>query len=68
MKKTVTQIFETTEENYKKLKKLGEGAFGKAFLVKCASNGALAVIKQINLASMEHSEKQKAYQEAQILR
>ena len=32
-------------ETYNKLKLLGEGAFGKAFLVECNSDKSLAVIK-----------------------
>lgn len=34
-------------EIYNKIKLLGEGAFGKAFLVQCESDKSFAVIKQI---------------------
>jgi len=30
---------------YKRLKKLGEGSFGKAFLVRCLTDNSLCVIK-----------------------
>ena len=32
-------------ETYNKIKLLGEGAFGKAFLVECNSDKSMAVIK-----------------------
>ena len=32
-------------EAYKKIRLLGEGSFGKAFLVECKSDGSQCVIK-----------------------
>ena len=32
-------------ESYNKIRLIGEGAFGKCWLVKCQSDGSLAVIK-----------------------
>ena len=58
------------EENfevYKKIKLLGEGAFGKAFLVECQSQGELAVIKQVDIGRMSEAEKQDTLKEAKIL-
>ena len=37
-------------ETYKKEKKLGEGNFGSAYLVRCGSDNSYAVIKQIDLS------------------
>ncbi len=45
-------------ESYKKIRILGEGTYGKAYLVSCESDGVSAltqsycVIKQINMTSM----------------
>ena len=52
---------------YKKKQLLGEGAFGKAYLVECESNGDLCVIKQVNIAQMSEREKEETLKEAQIL-
>ena len=54
-------------EVYKKIKLLGEGAFGKAFLVECQSQGELAVIKQVDIGRMSEAEKQDTLKEAKIL-
>ena len=42
---------------YKKIKLLGEGAFGKAFLVECQSAKELAVIKQVDIGKMSENER-----------
>jgi len=42
---------------YKRIKKLGEGAFGKAYLCQCLSDNELCVIKQINLKDMSNKER-----------
>jgi NIMA (never in mitosis gene a)-related kinase len=36
-------------EHYSKVRLLGEGAFGKAFLVEGVNTGQLCVIKQVNM-------------------
>lgn len=54
-------------ESYKKLKVLGKGSFGKAFLVEAESNGALAVIKKIDIAKLSDEEKRETIKEAKIL-
>lgn len=54
-------------EVYKKIKLLGEGAFGKAFLVECQSSKELAVIKQVDIGKMSENEKQDTLKEAKIL-
>ena len=53
--------------NYKVIKLLGEGSFGKAFLCKNESNNRICVIKQIVIEDMNQKEKDDAYNEAQIL-
>ena len=54
-------------EVYKKKQLLGEGAFGKAYLVECESSKDLCVIKQVNIANMSEREKEETLKEAQIL-
>lgn len=39
-------------EYYTQIKLLGEGSFGKAFLVKCKSDGSLCVIKKMDMKQM----------------
>ena len=52
---------------YKRIKKLGEGAFGKAYLCQCLSDKQLCVIKQINLKDMSKEERAQTLKEAKIL-
>ena len=53
--------------NYKVIKLLGEGSFGKAYLCKNESNNNIYVIKQIVIEDMNQKEKDNVYNEAQIL-
>lgn len=39
-------------EKYVKVKKIGEGSFGKALLVKSKDNGKQYVVKEINMAKV----------------
>lgn len=55
-------------ESYKKIRELGAGSFGKAFLVECESDKSLAVIKQIDIDSIKSSkEKLQIEKEGKIL-
>ncbi len=54
-------------ELYRRLKLLGEGSFGKAYLVECLSDGSLYVIKQVDLSKMSGQEKKDTLKEAKIL-
>ena len=54
-------------ELYKRIKLLGEGSFGKAYLVECLSDGSLCVIKQVNISKMDEQEKKNTLFEAKIL-
>ena len=54
-------------ECYSRIRLLGEGAFGKAYLVKRESDGNLCVIKQMDLNSMSEDERKETYKEARIL-
>ena len=51
-------------EVYKKLKLLGEGAFGKAFLVQAESTKELCVIKQVDISRMSDREREETLKEA----
>ena len=53
--------------NYKVIKLLGEGSFGKAFLCSKDSPETLCVIKQIVIEEMSESEKKDVFNEANIL-
>lgn len=54
---------EKKPESYKKVKELGKGACGKAYLVQCEGNGAYAVIKQIDMNAIKsREEREKVYQ------
>lgn len=54
-------------EVYKRIKKLGEGSFGKVYLVRCLNSNVLCAIKQIDIKEQNDEEKKKAYTEAKIL-
>lgn len=54
-------------EVYKKVKTLGEGSFGKAYLVECKSDKSYAVIKQIDITNMPEEEKKETLDEAKIM-
>ena len=53
--------------NYKVLKQLGEGSFGKAFLCQNESDNSLCVIKQILIEGMDKKEKDDVLNESTIL-
>lgn len=53
---------------YKKIKLLGQGAFGKAYLAQNLTSKEMVVLKQIDLSRMRESEKRDAYKEAEILK
>ena len=54
-------------EYYRRIKLLGEGAFGKAYLVECVSDSSKCVIKQIDMNHMSEEEKLETVKEARIL-
>uniref|UniRef100_A0A5K3F7X7 non-specific serine/threonine protein kinase n=1 Tax=Mesocestoides corti TaxID=53468 RepID=A0A5K3F7X7_MESCO len=43
-------------ENYDKIRKIGEGAFGVAWLVSCKKSKSLKVIKEIGISRMNQKE------------
>ena len=53
--------------NYKVIKLLGEGSFGKAFLCENQSTNLTCVIKQIVVEGMSDKEKEDVFNEAAIL-
>jgi len=54
-------------EKYTKTELLGEGSFGKAYLVNCENSGNQAVIKEIDISRMSDNEKREALKEAKIM-
>jgi len=57
---------EENGDEYTKVKLLGEGSFGKAFLVKSKTTGEQAVIKEIDISHMPEEAKRDALREAKI--
>ena len=53
---------------WKIAKELGRGAFGRALLVRRASDGFTAVMKEISLAGMSRAEQKASHSEANILK
>ena len=54
-------------EAYQKVKLLGEGSFGKAFLVRRVNDGNMCVMKMIDIGRMSEKEKKETLQEARLL-
>ena len=54
-------------EIYKRIKLLGEGSFGKAYLVEYIADGTKYVLKQVDLSKMTDEEKKDTLKEAKIL-
>ena len=54
-------------ELYRRIKLLGEGSFGKAYLVECIKDSTKCVIKQMDLSEMSEVEKRETIKEAKIL-
>ena len=54
-------------EEYSKVKLLGEGSFGKAFLVRRVKDGNQCVMKMIDIHRMSEKEKREVVQEAKLL-
>lgn len=54
-------------EVYRRIKLLGEGSFGKAFLVECVADGSLCVVKQMDMKKMTEEEKTETLKESKIL-
>ncbi|CAL8392521.1 unnamed protein product [Boreogadus saida] len=54
-------------EKYEKLKKIGEGSFGKAILVKSIEDGRQYVIKEIGISRMSSRERQESRKEVAVL-
>ena len=55
------------QETYTKIKTLGLGSFGTAYLVECGNSKELAVIKQIDIQDLDELQRRDALKEAKIL-
>ena len=47
-------------DRYQRIRKIGEGSFGKALLVKSRKDGKQYVVKEINMGKMAKKEKDEA--------
>ncbi|XP_072246110.1 serine/threonine-protein kinase Nek1 isoform X2 [Leuresthes tenuis] len=54
-------------DKYEKVKKIGEGSFGKAILVKSKQDGRQYVIKEIGISGMSSKERQESRREVAVL-
>ncbi|XP_014665091.1 PREDICTED: serine/threonine-protein kinase Nek1-like [Priapulus caudatus] len=54
-------------EKYTRIKKIGEGSFGTAYLVRANDDGNLYVIKEINMCKMTPKEREEARKEVAVL-
>lgn len=54
-------------ELYKRIKLLGQGSYGKAYLVQVLSDNSYCVIKQMDLSAMNDEEKRDTLNEAKVL-
>ncbi|KAM8874333.1 serine/threonine-protein kinase Nek1 isoform 2-T4 [Spinachia spinachia] len=54
-------------DKYEKVKKIGEGSFGKAILVKSKQDGHQYVIKEIGISAMSSKERQESRKEVAVL-
>lgn len=54
-------------DRYEKVKKIGEGSFGKAILVKSKDDGHQYVIKEIGISGMSSKERQESRKEVAVL-
>ncbi|KAI1238386.1 hypothetical protein IHE44_0013112 [Lamprotornis superbus] len=56
-----------TMDKYIKVRKIGEGSFGKAILVKAKEDGQQYVIKEINISKMSNKEREESRREVAVL-
>lgn len=63
----MTHQFEGNK-GYKKIKHLGEGSFGKVYLVKGTDDDILYVIKECNINKMEEKHINNALTEVKVLK
>jgi len=56
------------DEKYQRIKVLGKGSFGKAYLVKNTEADELCVVKQMETSMMGKKEKEEAVKEAMLLK
>ncbi|KAF4799519.1 NIMA related kinase 1 [Turdus rufiventris] len=54
-------------DKYIKVRKIGEGSFGKAILVKSKEDGQQYVIKEINISKMSNKEREESRREVAVL-
>ena len=54
-------------DQYTRIRKIGEGSYGRALLVKGRQDGRQYVIKVINLSKMDKREREEARREVKVL-
>lgn len=56
------------DEKYQRVKVLGKGSFGKAYLVKNTEANEMCVVKQMETSMMDKKEREEAVKEAMLLK
>eukprot|EP00762_Andalucia_godoyi_P006726 ANDGO_06153.mRNA.1 putative serine/threonine-protein kinase nek3 len=56
-----------SESNYRRIKLVGKGTFGQAFLVQRVDNGKQFIMKKINISNMNSQERADAMNEVRLL-
>lgn len=56
------------DEKYQRIRVLGKGSFGKAYLVKNTEANELCVVKQMETSMMDKKEREEAVKEAMLLK
>lgn len=54
-------------DRYQVVKKIGEGSYGKALLVKRRADGKQCVVKEVNISKMSKKERDEAKKEVKVL-
>ncbi|XP_077863013.1 serine/threonine-protein kinase Nek5-like, partial [Saccoglossus kowalevskii] len=54
-------------DQFEKIKKIGEGSFGKALLVKSKATGEYRVVKEIGISKMNRKEREESKKEVKVL-
>lgn len=55
------------QDVYRRIRPLGKGSYGKAYLVESAKDKDICVVKQIDISHMKQEEISTAYKEAKIM-
>lgn len=55
------------EQKYEKVRRIGQGSFGSAYLVRCVESKALYVMKEVSVGGLGERERAEARREVEVL-